>query len=201
MTPKNLFFLIVVLVGCGLGLSATEDKPQESTITSSNNLDLSIHVGASFFTGPFRDHLQRDGAYLVGPFTELDLSLPIVAGLGLRATLASGAVIHPRSTPIEGTFLYQGIGPVYKFDFRAWGIGLNASIGIQHTTLLVNYYAAGYLEGGLNGWIRLNKELSLILVLSYRHGILPSLLIANQYGLDDIDQIESINVSIGLDWQ
>ena len=161
-------------------------------------IDITIDAGIGVYTGDFYNHLLNDGAYIVTPIIDIDISLFIIKYFGLKTSIGSGSVIHPYSQPIEGTIIYMGLGMFFQYDWKYAFIKIFSSAGFQHTTMLLQWYASGYFECGMGFGIKITKWMYITSSIKYRMGFLNSIIIQEKYDLNYNDTISSINFSTGL---
>ena len=169
-----------------------------SKIIPDHMVDISIEAGIGVYTGDFYQHLINDGAYIISPIIDIDISLFIIKYLGLKASIGSSSVIHPRSQPIEGTIIYIGIGIFFQYDWKYAFINFFSNIGFQHPTMLLQWYASGYFDCGLNFGFKITEWIYITSTINYRMGFLNSIIIKEKYDLNYNDTITSINFSTGL---
>ena len=161
-------------------------------------IDIIVDAGVGAYIGDFYRHLINDGAYIITPILDIDISLFIIKYFGLKASVGSGSVIHPYFEPIEGTIIYMGLGIFFQYDWKYAFIKLSADTGFQHTTMLLQWYSSGYFECGTGFGIKITKWMYITSAIKYRMGFLNSIIIHEKYDIDYNDTISSINFSTGL---
>ena len=194
-----LFFFNIII----LYFTYTQDESDDHQnkffkITSDHIVDITINAGVGIYTGDFYKHLINDGAYIVTPIIDIDLSLFIIKYFGLKTSIGSGSVIHPYSQPIEGTIIYMGFGVFFQYEWEYAFINFFTNAGFQHTTMLLQWYASGYFECGTGFGIKITKWMYITSAIKYRMGFLNSIIIHEKYDIDYNDTISSINFSTGL---
>lgn len=116
----------------------------------------------------------------------------------MQAVFANLAVIHPQSSPIEGTIHQEILELFYSGSIGTFQVRAFAGIGFQHATLLLQYYSCGVAEIGASIGRPLMRDTQLIVSAKYRISVLPSLLIAEEYGLAAADPIRSVSFCAGI---
>ncbi|MCG8570179.1 MAG: hypothetical protein MJB14_08570 [Spirochaetes bacterium] len=200
MKRTKIFKIIFILFSL-LFLQAEFFGLEKSKIFSDKIVDLSIESGAGIYCGPFGQHLFNDGAYLVTPLLDFTVSFYILKYFGLLCEINSGCIIHPYSEPIEGTILYTILDLFFHYDFKHLFLRIFVGAGIQHTTMLIQWYASGVFSTGITLGIRLQEWLYLISSVKYRMGFLHSIIIDEIYGLEKSDRLMSINLTLGLSFR
>jgi hypothetical protein len=197
--------LVLLLLSCSDFSLNADDTTADSTSPPwipENIIEITTDFGLGIYTGDFYDHLVREGAYILTPVLDLYVSFFIIRWMGIQVLISSGTVIHPASTPIEGTLLYMGVELFGRYDWKRIYIKGFAGAGFQHTTMLLSVYASAFFEGGLGVGVHITKWLSMFLSTKYRAAFLRSLLIFQEYPtLDefaDNDRLQSITISLGL---
>ena len=144
----------------------------QSKLRPAHILDITIEPGIGIYLGLFREHLQKDGAYIVTPTFDLYLSLYIIKYFGFQAMISSGCVIHPKSTPIEGTILYMAIECFGIYEWKYIFLKAFAGVGYEHPTWLMQQYASGFFEGGATIGAKINDYLAITTSCKVRMGFL-----------------------------
>ncbi len=184
------FFLFIVLF--------VFSETNKNSVIPDNIIDISINCGVGVYIGNFGVHLLHDGAYIVTPTLDIYISLFIIKYLGLQALLGSGCVIHPRSEPIEGTIIYTGIELFGEYDWKNIYLKVFAGGGFEHTTMLLQWYSSGFFECGIELGIKITDWMYINNSVKYRMGFLHSIIIRDQYFLDENDILSSMTYSMGL---
>lgn len=190
---KTIIFLLFIFI-----ISHIFAKPNFNKIIPDNIVDISIEGGGGVYLGDFLNHLQRDGAYIATPTLDLYISLFIIKYFGVQALIGTGTVIHPNSTPIEGTILYMGLELFGQYDWKYAFIKFFAGAGFEHTTMLLQWYASGFFEGGTGFGIKITDWMYINTSVKYRVGFLHSVIIFLKYNLPTSDTLMSITFSMGL---
>jgi hypothetical protein len=159
---------------------------------------ISVELGGGAWLGEFREHLDRDGAYLATPSLDFLIRLPFGEGFGAEALLGSACVIHRYSTPIDGSFFYQEAGLYAGLPIGAAFAWIAAEAGFEHGTLLVAQYSSGVAGAALGLRAPIGERLSWVATLRFRRGFLQAVSIPAFYGTDVIDHPTSLTLTAGI---
>lgn len=180
MRKRHCFLALALGLSLGLQSVSASDPARSPFVTGAG-------IGGGAFSGGFLRHLERDGAYPLTPATFLFLEIYPLEFLGIRSELDGASVINSRSSPIEGTLFYQGVGPVVRFSGRLLGFAAYSVFGFQYATMQLTWYSSGYWQAGLRIQAPLSARvegISVGLDLAYRRGMLPSQLLPEMYNLE-----------------
>jgi hypothetical protein len=194
---KKIFLLAVILLFISILLYSQEDQKKFSVLPD-NIVDISIEGGVGLYVGKFLDHLRNSGAYTLTPDLDLYVSLYFIKYFGIQAMLGSGCIIHKYSYPIEGTILYMALELFGQYDWKYAYMRMFAGAGFQHTTMLIQWYASGFFEGGLSAGIKITDWLYLNNSVKFRTGFLHSVIIKYKYDIPENDTLMSVTVSTGV---
>jgi hypothetical protein len=160
--------------------------------------ELSVELGGGAWLGDFREHLDREGAYLLTPALDFSVRIPFGARFGFEALVGSDCVIHRYSQPIDGSFLYQEAGLYAAFPIGRACAWIAAEAGFEHGTLLVTQYSSGVAGAAFGVSIPAGGRLSWVATLRFRRGFLQAVTIPDYYGTDAIDHPTSLTLTAGI---
>jgi hypothetical protein len=187
---RKLTLASAMLACLALGASPQEARPRAAA--------LSVELGGGAWLGDFREHLDRDGAYLATPSLDFALKFPIGGILGVEALVGSACVIHRYSEPIDGSFIYQQAGLYAELPLGAASAWIAAEAGFEHGTLRVTEYSSGVAGAALGLRVPIGDRLEWASTLRFRRGFLQAVTIPAAYGTDAIDNPTSLTLSAGL---
>jgi hypothetical protein len=183
---------MAVIAAAALGTRAV---PQDA---GSREATFSIEFGGGAWLCDFREHLDRDGAYLFTPALDFSARFPIGGIFGVEALVGSDCVIHRYSEPIDGSFICQQAGLYAELPIGACHAWIAGEVGFEHGTLLVTQYSSGVAGAALGLRAPIGARLSWVATLRFRRGFLQAVSIPAFYGTDVIDHPTSLTVSAGL---
>jgi hypothetical protein len=189
---RKLTLAFAMLACLARGASPQEARPRAAT--------LSVELGGGAWLGDFREHLDRDGAYLFTPALDFSARFPIGRYLGVEALIGSACVIHRYSEPIDGSFIYQQAGVYAAFPIGPCSARIAAEAGFEHGTLLITQYSSGVAGASLSLDGPISDRLSWVATIRFRRGFLQAVTIPDYYGTDIIDKPTSLTLSMGLSW-
>jgi len=173
--------------------ATTEGNVRDPAVAS-----LSIELGGGAWLGDFRDHLDRDGAYLATPTLDFVARFPFNEYAGIEAIIGSACVIHPYSEPIDGSFIYQEAGLYAGITLGRSFAWISAEAGFEHGTLLVTQYSSGVAGAALGIRAPIRDRLLWTATIRFRRGFLQAVTIPDFYSTDIIDNPTSLTISAGV---
>jgi hypothetical protein len=185
----------LLLVGMAAAPALSQDGPSQRDSWAAS---LSIEMGGGAWLGDFREHLDRDGAYLFTPSLDFSARFPISRSFGLEALIGSASVIHRYSKPIDGSFFYQQVGLYAGFPLGAGYAWLAGEAGFEHGTLVVTQYSSGIAGAAFGISAPINKRLSWTATIRFRRGFLQAVTIPSYYGTNTIDKPTSLTLVAGI---
>jgi hypothetical protein len=190
--------LMLVAALAALPTAASAQEAARDRAARHAGAELSVELGGGAWLGAFREHLDRDGAYLATPALDFSIRMPIGEHFGIEALVGSACVIHRYSEPIDGSFFYQEAGLYAGLAIGrafAWVAG---EAGFEHGTLLVTQYSSGVAGAALGLSVPIGNRLSLVATLRFRRGFLQAVTIPDFYGTDVIDNPTSLSLAAGI---
>jgi hypothetical protein len=193
-----------LLAVAALAALPTEASAQEAAPVAGDRAarhaqaELSVELGGGAWLGAFREHLDRDGAYLATPALDFSIRMPIGEHFGIEAIVGSECVIHRYSEPIDGSFFYQEAGLYAGLTIGrafAWVAG---EAGFEHGTLLVTQYSSGVAGAALGLSVPIGDRLSWVATLRFRRGFLQAVTIPEAYETEVIDHPTILTLTAGI---
>jgi hypothetical protein len=160
--------------------------------------ELAVELGGGAWLGDFREHLDRDGAYLLTPALDFTARFPMTGLIGVEALVGSDCVIHRYSEPIDGSFLYQEAGLYAGIPIGRAYAWIAGEAGFEHGTLRVTEYSSGVAGAALGVSIPAGGRLSWVATLRFRRGFLQAVTVPAAYGTGAIDHPTSLTLTAGV---